>query len=41
MNYKECYGKCERCVWFKNGGCSEWNGVKENYNESGERNSAR
>ena len=29
MNHKECYGKCERCVWFKNGGCSEWNGMKE------------
>ena len=21
---KDCYGKCERCVWFRNGGCSEW-----------------
>lgn len=21
---KECYGKCDRCVWFRNGGCSEW-----------------
>lgn len=23
---KECYGKCERCAWFLNEGCSEWNG---------------
>ena len=22
---KPCYGKCERCVWKYNGGCSEWN----------------
>ena len=21
---KPCYGKCERCVWKYNGGCSEW-----------------
>lgn len=21
---KECYGKCARCVWKYNGGCSEW-----------------
>lgn len=21
---KPCYGKCERCVWKNNGGCSEW-----------------
>ena len=21
---KPCYGKCSRCVWFRNGGCSEW-----------------
>ena len=26
---KPCYGKCERCVWFYNGGCSVWNGTKE------------
>lgn len=24
---KVCYGKCDRCVWFRNGGCSEWNGM--------------
>lgn len=27
MEHKACYGKCERCVWFRNGGCSEWNGL--------------
>ena len=27
MELKPCYGKCERCVWFYNGGCSEWNGM--------------
>ena len=21
---KSCYGKCDRCVWYRNGGCSEW-----------------
>nr|DAG63105.1 MAG TPA: Mitochondrial import inner membrane translocase-Propeller Helix-Turn-Helix Intramolecular.5A [Caudoviricetes sp.] len=21
---KSCYGKCDRCVWKYNGGCSEW-----------------
>ena len=21
---KRCYGKCDRCVWKNNGGCSEW-----------------
>ena len=21
---KPCYGKCNRCVWRYNGGCSEW-----------------
>lgn len=26
MNHKPCYGKCARCVWKRNGGCSEWNG---------------
>lgn len=26
---KECYGKCERCAWMPNGGCSEWNGYEE------------
>lgn len=22
-------GKCDRCVWLHNGGCSEWNGMAE------------
>ena len=22
--HKRCYGKCDRCVWKYNGGCSEW-----------------
>lgn len=22
--HKPCYGKCPRCVWRLNGGCSEW-----------------
>ncbi len=22
--HKKCYGKCGRCVWKNNGGCSEW-----------------
>ena len=28
---KDCYGPelCERCIWKRNGGCSEWNGIKE------------
>ena len=26
MMHKPCYGKCDRCVWRDNGGCSEWNG---------------
>lgn len=26
---KECYGRCDRCVWFRNGGCSEWNGWED------------
>ena len=26
---KPCYGKCDRCVWMTNGGCSEWNGDGE------------
>lgn len=21
---KDCFGKCNRCVWKDNGGCSEW-----------------
>ena len=24
MQRKKCYGKCNRCVWKDNGGCSEW-----------------
>lgn len=24
MQRKKCYGKCNRCVWKSNGGCSEW-----------------
>ena len=24
---KPCFGKCDRCIWKENGGCSEWNGV--------------
>lgn len=24
---KDCHEKCDRCVWKRNGGCSEWNGV--------------
>ena len=24
--HKPCYGKCPRCVWRWNGGCSEWQG---------------
>lgn len=24
--HKTCYGKCDRCAWKENGGCSEWNG---------------
>lgn len=26
---KSCYDKCDRCVWYRNGGCSEWNGMVE------------
>ena len=26
---KPCYGRCDRCVWKDNGGCSEWNGFKD------------
>lgn len=25
---KECYGKCRKCAWLYNGGCSEWMGKK-------------
>ena len=28
LEYKPCYGKCARCAWKCNGGCSEWNGYK-------------
>ena len=27
---KSCYGKCARCVWRYNGGCSEWRGKMGN-----------
>lgn len=30
---KECFGKCDRCAWRYNGGCSEWNGYGELKNE--------
>lgn len=23
-NMKNCFGKCDRCVWMYNRGCSEW-----------------
>nr|DAQ15688.1 MAG TPA: hypothetical protein [Caudoviricetes sp.] len=26
--HKKCYGKCDRCVWKNNGGCSEWRRIK-------------
>lgn len=26
--HKKCYGKCDRCVWKNNGGCSEWRIIK-------------
>ncbi len=26
--HKKCYGKCDRCVWKNNGGCSEWRTAK-------------
>lgn len=26
---KSYYGLCERCVWKRNGGCSEWNGTAQ------------
>lgn len=28
MVTKPCLGLCDRCVWKYNGGCSEWNGDK-------------
>lgn len=30
---KPFYGKCDRCVWKYNGGCSEWNGYGEANND--------
>lgn len=27
---KPCFGKCDRCIWKENGGCSEWNGGESN-----------
>ena len=35
---KPCYGKCERCVWKYNGGCSEWNGWSRREEEVGNDN---
>lgn len=32
MKHKPCYGKCPRCVWKRNGGCSEWNSLKGDKN---------
>lgn len=29
MDTKPCYGKCDKCVWRTNGGCSEWNEYKD------------
>lgn len=26
---KPCFGKCNRCVWRFNGGCSEWIPIKK------------
>lgn len=26
---KECYGRCKRCVWKYNKGCSEWRKEKK------------
>lgn len=35
---KPCYGNnCGLCVWFPNGGCSEWNGYGR-FNFGGEPN---
>ena len=31
MKHKPCYGQCVRCVWRRNGGCSEWNGWEDNH----------
>lgn len=30
---KPCYGLCDRCIWKKNGGCSEWNDLGVNDEE--------
>lgn len=27
--HKKSYGKCGRCVWKNNGGCSEWRKVAD------------
>lgn len=24
VQMKKCYDLCDRCVWYLNGGCSEW-----------------
>ena len=29
MEHKSCIGLCDRCVWYRNGGCSEWNGAEK------------
>lgn len=34
MEHKKCYGKCERCVWLYNGGCSEWRKIALSYEYS-------
>lgn len=26
IEHKLCYGKCDKCIWQTNNGCSEWNG---------------
>ena len=35
MMHKPCYGKCGRCVWRDNGGCSEWNGMDGGADDAG------
>ena len=34
QEHKKCYGKCPRCVWRYNGGCSEW-GKRSNWTHEG------
>ena len=26
---KDCYGLCKQCIWYRNGGCSEYNGFEQ------------